>query len=140
MLMQNTEELVIQYLREYDMAERAFKINGVALPTPDNEIQVTEEDMHSKSWRDGKGIMHLVVLRRGVRKIPLSWAWMTQAELDTLKNACRTDLTGTYTLEDLQGNTYTVYTGSDLKYTMYIVDEETGETLYKDVSLSLIEV
>lgn len=122
------------------MAIHAYKINGVELPTPDKDIQITEEDMHGKSWRDGAGVMHLTILRRGVISTPLQWSWLSQTELDTIKNACRKDSTGIYKFTDLDGNTYDVYTGADLKYTKRKMDDDTGETYYTDVSLSFIQI
>lgn len=120
--------------------DRCYKINGIRLPTPDEDVKITEEDMHGKSWRDGQGKMHLVVLRRGVLKVPLEWSYMTESEFQVLKNACRKDMTGTYTFEDIFGNTYQIYTGADLTYSIHVVDKETGEGLYKDVKLSFIEL
>ena len=121
------------------MTERAYKINGIALPTPDNKVKITEEDMHGKSWRDGAGILHLVVIRRGVLKTPLQWSYMSQKDFDILRNACRRDANGTYTFEDLFGNQYTIYTGADLTYTLSYVDDN-GEGHYEDVKLSFIQV
>lgn len=122
------------------MSNHAYKINGVALPTPDKDVQVTEEDMHGKSWRDGAGVMHLTVIRRGVISAPLQWSFLTQAELDTIRNACRKDKTGIYKFTDLHGNTYDVYTGADLKYTIGKMNDSTGEAYYTDVSLSFIQI
>lgn len=119
---------------------RSYKINGISLPTPDEDVEITEEDMHDESWRDGAGKLHLVVIRRGVIKVPLTWSYMTESEFQTLKNACRKDMTGTYTFEDLFGNTYQIYTGADLKYSIHVVNKDTGEALYKDVKLSFIEL
>lgn len=117
----------------------AYEINGVALPPPDEAPDYTEEDMHGKSWRDGSGKAHVVWLRRGVRKVELKWSYMTQSELDTLRNACRISMQGFYNFHDITDGEWTVYTGADLKYKKFRVDPNTGEALYKDVSLSFIQ-
>lgn len=114
-----------------------YKVNGITLPTPDSEVEYTEEDMHGKSWRDGAGKMHLVVLRRGVISTPLKWSWLTADEFKTLKNACRKDMTGVYTFEDIDGEVRQVYTGADLKYSKQYYK---GTLMYKNVSLSFIEM
>ena len=122
------------------MADPAYKVNGVTLPTPDEDPDYTIEDMHGKSWRDGAGVMHLVILRRNVHKVELKWSDMTQAELDTIMNACRKDMTGVYKFEDITDGTFQIYTGADLKYKKHRVDPKTREASYKDVSLSFIEI
>jgi len=122
------------------MAEPAYKVNGVVLPTPDEDVEYEEEDMHGKSWRDGGGIMHLVVLRRGVIKTPLKWSEMSESEFQTLKNACRIDLGGVYEFEDIRGGKRQIYTGASLKYSLHRVDKVTKEGTYTNVSLSFIEM
>ena len=116
-----------------------YKVNNVVLPTPDQGADYTAEDMHGKSWRDGAGVMHLVVLRRGVKKVTLKWSWLTQNELNVIKNACRIDMTGVYTFTDITDGTMTVYTGADLKYKKKYVSSS-GAVDYRDVSLSFIEM
>ena len=80
------------------MAEIGYKINGVLLPTPDIDPDCTGEDMHGKSWRDGAGKLHFVILRRDVTSEKLKWHWLSKAEFDKLKNLCRKDMQGTYTV------------------------------------------
>ena len=116
-----------------------YKVNNVVLPMPDLGAEYTEEDMHGKSWRDGAGVMHLVVLRRGVKKVTLKWSWLSDSEMNTLRNACRTDMTGVYTFTDITDGTMTVYTGADLKYKKKTVSSS-GSVDYREVSLSFIEM
>lgn len=116
-----------------------YKVNGVTLPTPDQDADYTEEDMHGKSWRDGAGYMHFILLRRGTKKVTLKWSWLTQNEMDVIRNACRRDMTGVYTFTDITDGTMTIYTGADLKYKKRAVSS-TGSVDYRDVQLSFIEM
>ena len=118
----------------------AYIVNNVELPTPDEDVAYEEEDMHGKTWRDGAGFMHLLILRRGVMKAPLTWSELTESEYQTIKNACRVDLTGVYTFQDIRGGSYSVYTGASLKYKLHRVDPITKVGTYKDVSLSFIQM
>ena len=61
------------------MAEIGYKINGVLLPTPDIDPDCTGEDMHGKSWRDGAGKLHFVILRRDVTSEKLKWHWLSNS-------------------------------------------------------------
>lgn len=122
------------------MAERYYyAVNGVTLPTPDEDADYTLEDMNGKSWRDGKGEAHSVWLRRNVVKVELKWSEMTKAEFEALNNACRRDSQGFYKFHDITDGDITIYTGSDLKFKKHRVDPDTGEVTYKDVSLSFIQ-
>lgn len=122
------------------MAEIGYKINGVLLPTPDIDPDCIGEDMHGKTWRDGGGNMHLVILRRDVTSEKLKWHWLSKAEFDKLKNLCRKDMGGTYTFESISGEVRTVYTGANLTYKKRVTDKNTGDVAYLDVALSFIEV
>lgn len=122
------------------MAEIGYKINGVLLPTPDTDPDCTGEDMHGKSWRDGGGKLHFVILRRDVTSEKLKWHWLSKAEFENLKNLCRKDMGGTYTFESISGEVRTVYTGANLIYKKRVTDKNTGDVAYLDVALSFIEV
>ena len=122
------------------MAEIGYKINGVLLPTPDIDPDCTGEDMHGKSWRDGAGKLHFVILRRDVTSEKLKWHWLSKAEFENLKNLCRKDMQGTETFESIAGEVRTVYTGANLTYKKRVTDKNTGDVAYLDVALSFIEV
>jgi len=122
------------------MAEIGYKINGILLPTPDIDPDCTGEDMHGKSWRDGAGKLHFVILRRDVTSEKLKWHWLSKAEFENLKNLCRKDMGGTYTFESISGEVRTVYTGANLTYKKRVTDKNTGDVAYLDVALSFIEV
>lgn len=60
---------------------RELLIDGQPILAPDADITISYEDLDSsESGRDESGFMHRVVLRTGVRKIPLQYASLTQAE------------------------------------------------------------
>lgn len=60
---------------------RELLIDGQPILAPDADITISYEDLDSsESGRDESGFMHRVVLRTGVRKIPLQYAFLTQAE------------------------------------------------------------
>ena len=122
------------------MAEIGYKINGVLLPTPDTDPDFIGEDMHGKSWRDGAGNLHFVILRRDVTSEKLKWHWLSKAEFENLKNLCRKDMKGTYTFESISGEVRTIYTGANLTYKKRVTDKNTGDVAYLDVALSFIEV
>lgn len=121
------------------MGQLGYKVNGILLPTPDADADYTKEDMHGKSWRDGSGKMHLVILRRGVISTKLKWSTLTKKQFDLIENACRKDMTGVYTFEDITGGKRTIYTGANLTYRLHLVNKQ-GEPIYKDVGLSFIEM
>ena len=122
------------------MTEIGYKINGVLLPTPDTDPDCIGEDMHGKSWRDGAGNLHFVILRRDVTSEKLKWHWLSKAEFENLKNLCRKDMKGTYTFESISGEVRTIYTGANLTYKKRVTDKNTGDVAYLDVALSFIEV
>ena len=58
-----------------------FLIDGQPILIPDADIAVSYEDLDSsESGRDEGGFMHRVVLRTDVRKIPLSYAFLSSKD------------------------------------------------------------
>lgn len=65
-------------MRKYDFD---FLIDGQPILVPDADIAVSYEDLDSsESGRDEGGFMHRVVLRTDVRKIPLSYAFLSSKD------------------------------------------------------------
>lgn len=119
---------------------KSYKVNGIELPYPDSDTQYTLSDMNGKSWRDGAGVMHSSYLRRNVLKVELKWSFLNSDDFNKLYTATRTGSSFGLSFEDIGGNTKTAYCGADLKFAKSKVDPKTGETLYKDVELSIIEI
>lgn len=115
-----------------------YKVNGVTLPTPDSDPQYTEEKLTIKSWRDGNFKYHSIGGHAIKKKVELKWSKMTKGQLAILQNLHTND-EGGYVFQDITDGEWSIYTGSDLKYKKHKVDKNTGQTIYKDVSLSFIE-
>lgn len=65
-------------MRAYDYN---FLIDGEPILVPDADIAVSFEDLDSsESGRDESGVMHRIVLREGMRKIPLSYGFLKAEE------------------------------------------------------------
>lgn len=117
----------------------SYKVNGVALPTPDEDVSYTYSDMNSKSWRDGAGVLHSAYLRRNVLKVELKWTELTQTEFNTIKNATRSGSSFGFKFEDITDGSITAYSGADFTFSKHRVDSS-GNVIYKDVSLSFIQI
>lgn len=58
-----------------------FLIDGQPILAPDEDIQIIYEDLDSEdSGRDESYVMHRIVVREGVKKIPLSYAFLNRDE------------------------------------------------------------
>lgn len=65
-------------MRKYDFE---FLIDGQPILVPDEDVTISYEDLDSEeSGRDESGVMHRVVMREGVKKIPLSYAFLNREE------------------------------------------------------------
>lgn len=115
-----------------------YEVNGTILPTPDADPEYTEERLTIKSWRDGQFKYHSVGGSAIKRKVELKWSKLTKSQLRILQSLHTND-SNQYVFHDITDGDFEIYTGSDLKYKKHRVDKDTGETVYKDVSLSFIE-
>lgn len=58
-----------------------FLIDGQPILAPDEDVTISYEDLDSEeSGRDEGGYMHRIILREGVKKIPLSYAFLNREE------------------------------------------------------------
>ena len=58
-----------------------FQIDGKPILTPDCDISVEMADLHdADTGRDESGVMHLIVIRRKVKTVPLSYAVLSAEE------------------------------------------------------------
>ena len=56
-------------------------IDGQPILAPDEDVTISYEDLDSEeSGRDEGGYMHRIVLREGVKKIPISYAFLSREE------------------------------------------------------------
>ena len=118
-----------------------FIANGVELPTPGIKAKYTEEDMQSENTtRDAYGVLHKETVRWGVRKVELTWPYLTDAQMNIIRSACKGHEWFVFkyysTTAGINGQIDNCYTG-DLKYSLYSLRNGVGEWI--DVSLSFIE-
>lgn len=112
-----------------------IKINGVTIPTP-STYQVSLNDI-SKADRNANGLM-LIQRIATKRKIELSWAYLSQADLANLYTAT-SDVFFTVEYPDPQNGalkTGSFYSGDK---TAGAIDYKNSVMRWKDVKFNLIE-
>lgn len=114
-----------------------WKVGDSQIYEPSAGVSVQHENIAgSGSGRTEDGVIHIDWVRRDVRKVGLKWYVMTQAELDYIIDLMQ-GKEYTFTFPD-RGKTYTIDAySSNCSYTMYTYSG--GETIYRDVSINVIE-
>lgn len=113
-----------------------FKIDGVAMLVPDQDVTVSFEDIDA-SWagRDESGVMHRAPVRQKVGSWGFSYGCLTQEELSYIEALFGTKATFTFTHPGLNGPEDTVCYRS--KFGISYRNARTG--LWRGYSFNVIE-
>lgn len=114
-----------------------FLIDGKPILVPDEDITISYEDLDSEeSGRDEGGYMHRIVLREGVRKIPLAYANLTREEYRYMESLFKGKAQFQVTCRDVDGGRLS-FTAYRSKHSITIRNIKTGS--HKNYNFSIIE-
>lgn len=114
-----------------------FLIDGNPILVPDEEIQISKEDLDGEdSGRDESGYMHRIRLREGVRSIPLSYWSVNHAEYKYMESLFSGKPEFTVRYKDPDGNEQT-FTAYRSKHSITLRNHRTGD--YRNYSFNVIE-
>ena len=114
-----------------------FLIDGMPIITPDANIAISLEDLDSEeSGRDEAGYMHRIVLREGVRKVPLSYAHLQIEEYLYMESLFKGKSTFRVDCRTVDGNLQS-FTAYRAKHSITVHNARTGE--YRNYNFSIIE-
>lgn len=116
-----------------------YKINESPLPTPDQDVEMTFEDLDSgDAGRDESGYMHRYVVRRRVGVWNFTYSHLTQDTYTYLLSILPNDGTFTFTYPDPADPTRRLTTQAYLSgYGIVWRSARTGE--YRNLKFSIIE-
>jgi hypothetical protein len=121
-------------MREY-MTD--FRIDGKPILVPDCDITLTLTDLDdADSGRDEAGIMHRIVLREGVRTVPLPYHVLTAEEYLYMESLFRGKPEFTVTCRDLAGRRVE-FRGYRAKHSITIHNARTG--ICKNYNFNIVE-
>lgn len=66
------------------METNIYQINGNPLPAPDENVQISYQDMGDNSLLDESGFLHRQVQRRGVATWQFTYSYLTRQQRDSL--------------------------------------------------------
>lgn len=114
-----------------------FLIDGQPILAPDEDVTISYEDLDSEeSGRDEGGYMHRIVLREGVKKIPLSYAFLNREEYLYMESLFRGKPSFQVECRDEHG-TPMQFTAYRSKHSITISNVKTGTR--KNYNFSIIE-
>lgn len=121
-------------MRAYDYN---FLIDGEPILVPDADIAVSFEDLDSsESGRDESGVMHRIVLREGMRKIPLSYGFLKAEEYRYMESLFKGRSHFEVEIIGLDGDS-TKFDAYRSKHSITIRNIKTG--LYTNYNFNIIE-
>ena len=121
-------------MRKYDTE---FLIDGQPILVPDADININYEDLDSEeSGRDEIGVMHRFVLRTDVRKIPLSYAFLTKEEYLYMESLLRGKKDFQVDCRDHDGSPLS-FRAYRSKHSITIFNARSG--LYKNYVFNIVE-
>lgn len=121
-------------MRKYDFE---FLIDGQPILAPDEDIAISYEDLDSEeSGRDESGYMHRIVMREGVKKIPLSYAFLDREEYRYMESLFKGKPSFRVDCRDENGDALE-FTAYRSKHSITVSNVRTG--LHKNYSFSIIE-
>ena len=104
---------------------------------PDADIAVSFEDLDSEeSGRDEAGFMHRIVLREGVRKVPLSYSSISSEGYLYMESLFKGKKTFLVDCRDVDGNVQS-FTAYRAKHSITVHNARTGS--YKNYNFSIVE-
>lgn len=114
-----------------------FLIDGQPILVPDADITVSYEDLDSsESGRDESGFMHRVVLRTDVRKIPLSYAFLSREDYLYMESLFRGKKDFQVDCRDFDGSPLS-FRAYRSKHSITIFNARSG--VYKNYTFNIIE-
>lgn len=121
-------------MRKYDFE---FLIDGQPILVPDEDVTISYEDLDSEeSGRDESGVMHRVVMREGVKKIPLSYAFLNREEYLYMESLFKGKSSFQVDCRDELGSPMR-FTAYRSKHSITISNIKTGA--HKNYSFSIVE-
>ena len=114
-----------------------FLIDGQPILVPDEDVAISFEDLDSEeSGRDESGYMHRIVLREGVKKVPLSYASLSREEYLYMESLFSGKSKFEVIFRDFDGkrSSFAAYRS---KHSITIRNVRTG--CYKNYTFSIIE-
>ncbi len=121
-------------MRKYDFE---FLIDGQPILVPDEDVTISYEDLDSEeSGRDESGVMHRIVMREGVKKIPLSYAFLDREEYRYMESLFKGKPSFQVDCRDENGDAMK-FTAYRSKHSITVSNVRTG--LHKNYSFSIIE-
>lgn len=114
-----------------------FRIDGKPILMPDCDITVTPTDLDdADSGRDEVGVMHRIVLREGVRTVPLSYHVLTAREYLYMESLFRGKPEFEVTCRNLSGGVEK-FTAYRAKHSITIHNAKAG--ICKNYNFNIIE-
>lgn len=114
-----------------------FLIDGQPILVPDADITVSYENLDSsESGRDESGFMHRVVLRTDVRKIPLSYAFLSREDYLYMESLFRGKKDFQVDCRDFDGSPLS-FRAYRSKHSITIFNARSG--VYKNYTFNIIE-
>lgn len=121
-------------MRKFDFD---FLIDGKPILAPDEGVTVSYEDLDSsESGRDESGVMHRIVMREGVKKVPLTYAFLNKEDYLYMESLFKGKPQFEVECRDFDGSQlhFTAYRS---KHSITIQNVRTG--IYKNYTFSIIE-
>lgn len=112
-------------------------IDGQPVLVPDAELSISYEDLDSEeSGRDESGFMHRIVLREGVKKMPVSYANLSRDEYRYMESLFKGKPEFRVDCRDENGSPLS-FVAYRSKHSVSIFNAKTGS--YKNYSFTIIE-
>ena len=121
-------------MRNYDFE---FLIDGQPILVPDEDISISYEDLDSEeSGRDESYVMHRIVGREGVKKIPLSYAFLNRDEYRYMESLFKGKPSFRVECRDESGEPLS-FIAYRAKHSITVNNVKTG--LHKNYNFNLVE-
>lgn len=112
-------------------------VDGQPVLAPDDDIDLSFEDLDSEeSGRDEGGFMHRIVLREGVRVLPLKYSVLNHNDYRYMESLFKGKPEFALTYRDPYGEIFE-YTAYRSKYGITLQNHRTGR--YKNYKFNIIE-
>lgn len=114
-----------------------FLVDGQPILVPDADIAISYEDLDSEeSGRDESGVMHRIVIREGVKKMPLSYANLSRDEYRYMESLFKGKPEFRVDCRDENGSPLS-FMAYRSKHSVSIFNAKTGS--HKNYSFTIIE-
>ena len=114
-----------------------FFIDGQPILVPDADITISYEDLDSsESGRDESGVMHRIVMREAVKKVPLTYASLSREDYLYMESLFQGKKDFQVDCRDFDGSPLS-FRAYRSKHSITIQNARTGA--YKNYTFSIIE-